>query len=125
MGKKKRVDHSAAGTEAPNNPFGALASLRDSLPEGDAPDDTASGDDDGQRAPKRAPRAIVRRERKGHGGKTVTLVERATLTDDELRALKKELGVGARREGDTVVVQGDVVDRVQAWFASRVTGEPR
>ncbi len=60
-----------------------------------------------------AHKVVVRLERKGHGGKTVTVVEGvlAAARDDVQTTLKKRLGTGARAEGDDVIVQGDVVER--------------
>jgi len=63
---------------------------------------------------------VVRRERKGRSGKTVTLVsgiERAPAQIEEIaRALRKSLGCGSTAEGKTIVLQGDIVDRAQAWL---------
>lgn len=67
-------------------------------------------------------RVVVRRTRKGRGGKTVTVIEAALDDDfaqDEARSLKKALGTGAKVEGEGIVVQGDVVDRVAAWLSAR------
>jgi translation initiation factor 1 len=67
------------------------------------------------------PKVVVRRERKGHGGKTVTRVEGlaplgAAGVEDVARRLKKALGCGATVEGDDVLVQGDQADRVADWL---------
>jgi translation initiation factor 1 len=66
-------------------------------------------------------KVVVRRERKGHGGKTVTRVEGlaplgAAGVDDVARRLKKAMGCGATVEGDDVLVQGDQVERVADWL---------
>ena len=65
-------------------------------------------------------RARFRREKKGRGGKTVTLVENLTLDDARLNALLKRLktalGCGGIVEENTIILQGDIVDRVQKWF---------
>ncbi len=66
-------------------------------------------------------KVVARRERKGHGGKTVTRVEGlaalgAAGVDDVARRLRKALGCGATVEGDDVLVQGDQVDRVAEWL---------
>jgi len=56
-------------------------------------------------------RLLLRRERKGRGGKTVTLVSGLTLAPEETRALcrrlRKGLGCGASVEGQLLVLQGD------------------
>jgi translation initiation factor 1 (eIF-1/SUI1) len=64
----------------------------------------------------------LRRERKGHGGRTVTVVAGLRLDPQRLeriaRALRRTLGAGATVDGDLVVVQGDLMARVQAWLAA-------
>lgn len=68
-------------------------------------------------APRWAPKVVLRRTRKGRGGRTVTLIEGIEAGHDEVLAqVKEKLGVGARREGDDVVVQGDQVDRLAKWL---------
>jgi translation initiation factor 1 (eIF-1/SUI1) len=69
---------------------------------------------------------IVRREKKGHGGKTVTIAEGEGLTAAVLPALerdaKKALGTGARIEDGALVVQGDLADRLVKWLTERGFG---
>ena len=64
----------------------------------------------------------LRRERKGHGGKTVTIVAGLRLDPRRLeriaRGLRRALGAGATVDGDLVVVQGDLMARVQPWLAA-------
>ncbi len=67
---------------------------------------------------------IVRRTRKGRGGRTVTLIEGLDdLPERERRALaaaaRKALGTGARLEETTVAVQGDVGPRLADWLRAR------
>ena len=63
---------------------------------------------------------VIRRERKGHGGKTVTIVsgiERATPQLEEIaRAMRKALGCGSTVEGRDIVLQGENVPRAQVWL---------
>jgi translation initiation factor 1 len=63
---------------------------------------------------------VVRRERKGRGGKTVTLVQGLAPRPAEIealaRALRKALGIGSTAEDGEVVLQGDVADRAAAWL---------
>ena len=63
---------------------------------------------------------VVRRERKGHGGKTVTLISGlpAPRLDLLARALRKGLGCGATVENGIIVLQGDIPERAQSWLAS-------
>lgn len=70
------------------------------------------------------PKIILRRTRKGHGGRTVTLIEKLdSLAPADREALARDvrhgLGTGARVEGDAIVVQGDVADRLTPWLTAR------
>ncbi len=75
-------------------------------------------------APPAAPgltgKIVVRRERKGRGGKTVTLVSGVSLPPPALdalaRDLRKALGTGATVEGPDIVVAGDQTDRLRIWL---------
>lgn len=110
MAKKRPPDPSPP---VAHNPFAALSALRDELPAGDDP------------APARPPEAaappplgklVVRREKKGRGGKTVTRVSGlppARLAE-LARDVKRALGCGATTEGDDLVLLGSVVDRAAA-----------
>lgn len=68
-------------------------------------------------------RVTVRRERSGRGGKTVTVIEGPGLEGSDLSVLARDaarsLGVGARLEDATIVIQGDQVDRMLAWLEQR------
>src|SRR5690606_31406947 len=56
---------------------------------------------------------VVRRSRKGRGGKTVTLVQGVDGGVEELaRRLRKALGCGTSVDDGEIVVQGDQVARV-------------
>lgn len=89
------------------NPFSKLEGLRDQLPK---------GPDAEKPAPKGPARAVVRIERKGRGGKEVTIVEKLGLSGTELerwcKDLKQALGSGGVVEGDAIVLQGDLRDRI-------------
>jgi translation initiation factor 1 len=69
---------------------------------------------------------VLRRERKGHGGKTVTVIEGLALPAARLetiaRALRKALGCGARVEENCVLVQGDHVDATESWLRRHGAG---
>jgi translation initiation factor 1 len=67
----------------------------------------------------RAGKIVLARERKGRGGRTVTRISGAGLpTDLEAlaRDLRQALGCGASVEGATVIVQGDIPERVRTWL---------
>jgi translation initiation factor 1 len=74
---------------------------------------------------KRKPpaRAVVRMERKGRGGKEVTVVEKLGLRDSELetwcRELKQALGCGGSVDGDLIILQGDLRTRVPAALTAK------
>lgn len=98
-------------------PFASLEKLRESLPEGPKPADKPA-------LVKAGPaRAVVRMERKGRGGKEVTVIEKLGLPPAELevwcKALKQALGCGGAVDGDFIVLQGDLRQRVPAVLEGR------
>jgi len=98
-----------------HNPFGALKDKLGDLPRGP------------ERAPPPAPkgpaRAVVRLERKGRGGKEVTVVEQLGLAPRELEewlsALKGALGCGGVAEDSAIVLQGDQRKRLPKILEAR------
>lgn len=60
--------------------------------------------------------AAIRREKKGRGGKTVTVIMELQLTPDDRKALatqlKKACGAGGAAKEDTIEIQGDVREKV-------------
>lgn len=105
-----------------HNPFGALADLRGRLPEPAAPAaaEPAPGP---PRGVKSIPRAVVRLQRSGRGGKEVTVVEHLSLSPADretwLKDLKAALGCGGVLEGDALVLQGDQRKRLPRLLESR------
>jgi len=106
-----------------NSAFADLAALREELgspePEPPSPDRRGVVPPAGQSddPPTLARRVVVQRERKGHGGKTVTRI-RGILATPERRAefareLAKRLGSGAKVQDDEIWVQGDQTERLQ------------
>ena len=96
------------------NPFGGLRDKLGDLPEGPKPRAQE------QKGPARA---VVHMERKGRGGKEVTVVEQLGLSARELadwlKALKNALGCGGVVEGDALVLQGDQRKRLPAILEAR------
>src|SRR5215470_7377749 len=94
------------------DPFAALEALRSSLPPGPPGE-----------GPKPPARAVVRMERKGRGGKEVTVVDKLGLRPAELEAwchdLKQALGCGGSVDGDLIVLQGDLRARLPAVLTAR------
>lgn len=102
------------------DPFAALEALRSSLPAGPRPEPIAPGK---KPKPKPPARAVVRMERKGRGGKEVTVVDKLGLRATELEAwcreLKQALGCGGAVDGDLIVLQGDLRTRVPAVLTAK------
>ena len=59
---------------------------------------------------------VCKYEKKGHGGKVVTLLEGYTGVKEDFKALaktlKSRLGVGGSIKGDAIVIQGDHREKV-------------
>jgi translation initiation factor 1 len=107
-------------TKRPEHPFAALHALKDKLPQGPTPAATPPTKPVEKPGPARA---VVRLERKGRGGKEVTVVEKLGLAPAELeawaKALKQALGTGGAVDGDAIVLQGDVRPRAEAILRER------
>ena len=135
---KRKDEQTRIPTDAPaalsHSPFAALAGKRDELPAAPAAApgaaklgaDSAAVGAAGAAAkplPSGPARAVVRMERKGRGGKEVTVVEQLGLRERELaewlKALKGALGCGGAVEGATLVLQGDHRPRVKALLEER------
>jgi translation initiation factor 1 len=97
-----------------NNPFSSLKDRRTDLPPGPEPRTVVR---------KGPARAVVRLERKGRGGKEVTVVEQLGLEagqlDEWLQALKSGLGCGGAVEGESIVLQGDQRKRLPRLLEER------
>jgi translation initiation factor 1 len=98
-----------------NNPFAALAPRREELAK-TSPSAPAA-------EPKGPARAVVRMERKGRGGKEVTVVEGLELRGSELerwlKELKQALGCGGAIEERAIMLQGDHRERLRAILPAR------
>jgi translation initiation factor 1 len=101
------------------DPFAALEALRSSLPVGA----TVSKPPAPAVVPKPPGRAVVRMERKGRGGKEVTVVDKLGLRARELEAwckdLKQALGCGGAVDGELIVLQGDLRARLPAVLTAK------
>jgi len=97
-----------------HNPFQSLRGKLADLPPGPQPR---------TEAPKGPARAVVRMERKGRGGKEVTVIEQLDLKPADLETwlkdLKNSLGCGGALEGATLVLQGDQRKRLPALLEGR------
>ena len=118
--RRRRGPPAPEGPARPfHNPFGDLAERLGITPAPPARPATSS-----PAAPPVAPaRAVVRLERKGRGGKEVTVVEKLELPPEALAAwlrdLKQALGCGGAVEGGALALQGDLRERVKALLESR------
>ena len=124
MATSKKGGWSDAPAQAPlSNPFAALAALRpaDAAPAAAAP--AAASATKPAADPKLPARAVVAVERKGRGGKTVTLVTHLGLSNDALDAwvteMKRSLGCGGTREDDAIALQGDQRERAIDWLTRK------
>ncbi|HSI03840.1 MAG: translation initiation factor [Myxococcota bacterium] len=118
----KRHEEAAKEPVAPfNSPFARLAGQRDSLPQASALPDTKVKAPAATKRPSKS--VVVRYERKGHGGKEMTRLERLELSGTELNKWLKEakqaLGCGGVVDGDDILLQGDQRERAAAWLAKR------
>ena len=117
-----------------HNPFAALRGLAGPAPAtSDAEVTPPPAADDAARRDRAAPasagtskpipRAVVRLERSGRGGKEVTVVEHMALAasarDEWLKALKAALGCGGTVEDERLVLQGDQRKRLPALLQAR------
>ena len=82
-------------------------------------------------SPATGQEAHIRREKKGRGGKTVTVVYGLRLPPDRLKALGKHLrqacGTGGTVKDGAIEIQGDHRERVaealqQAGYRTKCTG---
>ncbi len=113
--RHSRPDLSGNDRPLSSNPFDALAGLREQLPEGEAAaEPEASAVDSAPSAGAR--RVILRRQNKGHGGKTVTRIEGLPAYDSLVAQIKSGLGTGARKDGEDLIVQGDQRERVRVML---------
>lgn len=122
MAKREKIDPSAPPIE--NNPFENIAKglgLETST-KGGIPLDSFRKTFESPAFPlaENIDRIILRKERKGHGGKTVTMVEIRTSKILDLKeiakGIKNKLGCGGRVEKNLIVLQGDIADRVTGYF---------
>lgn len=125
MARKKGRGPASAGPEDPGlTGLAALLTAKgltgSGAPSSDAPSSDAPSGAPGV-DPFAVPKVVVRRQRKGRGGRTVTRVEGLAPSGlpDAARALGKALGVGATVRDDAVEVQGDQRERLVSWLGDR------
>ncbi len=123
-GKRRRARPASATPEEPGAGLGGLAAALASQgfeASGDEETDrSASGPTSSARS---SGKAVVRRERKGRGGKTVTVIDGSWVAGADLpvvvKAMRKALGTGARVEDGRIVLQGDQRTAAASWLEQR------
>jgi translation initiation factor 1 len=123
MSRKPRISTDGAPPLSAN-PFAALQDALGELP----PGQTATAAPEPDPAPSDSPsllhgKLVLRREKKGRGGKTATVIEGLQLPEpalqDMAQRLRRHLGCGAHVEGATIVLSGAQTDRVRDWLAAQ------
>ncbi len=117
--KPPKVVYSTDPDDGPPSPFAALGPLASKQPQPASPPPAAQ--------PAKNPAAAVPalqgntpvrvgRERKGRGGKTVSIItgvmSRETGRQALLKLLKNKLGTGGALEDDIIIIQGDHRERI-------------
>lgn len=121
---RKRKQTKAPLVEEPGSGFGGLAAalqaegLSVSAPSSSPSPPPTTASPTGLRG-----KVVVRQERKGRGGKTVTVIDGAAVRGTDAAALakrlRKALGTGARVEGAAIVVQGDQREAAARWLTAQ------
>ncbi len=66
---------------------------------------------------------LVRKERKGRGGKVVSIIEGFQGSEEHLNDLAKELkqhcGTGGSVKDGVVIIQGDIADKIVRFLTNR------
>jgi len=116
---KKRIDKSEQPmTGGFDSPFASIKKDLPDLPR-PAPAPQADSREDEPVPPQSVrQRAVVRMERKGHGGKTVTRISEMTRSEEDatecVAYLRKQLGCGGTAEGTDILLQGDQRDHLES-----------
>jgi len=118
--KKREIKTDGEPSGLTHNPFAALRAdgkpaASESKP---APTPSTAASSDG------SSKIVVRREKKGRRGKTVTRVCGLGLANDKLtelqRELKRSLGCGASIEDEEIILQGELTERAAKWLRERL-----
>ena len=120
--KRAKVDLSAAETStSPLGGLGALLAEKGLQFQGTAESAESVGPDPTTWSWSDVSKVVLQRERKGRGGKTVTVIRGLPLVafDEVSGQLKRHLGVGVRVEDDALVTQGDQRQRLETWFVGQ------
>ncbi len=122
MSRKPKISTDGAPTLS-SNPFAALGGALGDLPPGEAtepePAPTPVAPSAGKTSALRG-KIVVRREKKGRGGKTATVIEGLSLPPagltDMAKRMRRSFGCGAKVEGETIALTGALTERVRDWL---------
>jgi len=124
VSRKPKISTDAASVLS-SNPFAGLGGVLGELPAGEPIADPPKKAGEGAEIarPSLRGKIVVRREKKGRGGKTATIIEGLRLPAETLaemaQQLRRKLGCGAHVEGATIVVTGAQTERVRSWLGSQ------
>ena len=124
--KNKKLTEGEGFTLAQEQPLGLSIGALLGVPQKEPKAKNAEKKAEPQAAPAAPPKiskVALQRQRAGRGGKTVTLVILPQDYKGDTAALAKELrkglGCGSTIEDGNIVLQGDIADRAEAWFAKK------
>ena len=124
--KNKKLTEGEGFTLAQEQPLGLSIGALLGVPQKEPKAENAEKKAEPQAAPAAPPKiskVALQRQRAGRGGKTVTLVILPQDYKGDTAALAKELrkglGCGSTIEDGKIVLQGDISDRAEAWFAKK------
>ena len=129
MAKRKRIAVDGTAETVENTVLGDL--LRDSglvpkvdpVKQADKKDPAGNNNVASLQDLSSSEKMVLRVQRKGMGGKTVTILACQGLALNQLEPLAKELrkalGCGSRVEEAGIVLQGDVAERAALWLGGR------
>ncbi len=124
--KNKKLTEGEGFTLAQEQPLGLSIGALLGVPQKEPKAKNAEKKAEPQAAPAAPPKiskVALQRQRAGRGGKTVTLVILPQDYEGDTAALAKELrkglGCGSTIEDGKIVLQGDIADRAEAWFAKK------
>jgi translation initiation factor 1 len=116
---KKRQDRSTSESDVQSNPFAEALANALGVPVTESSERLAWDEDDVQEVTRDSKWVHIGFEKKGRGGKTVTLVNFQSVEADTAnwaKKLKSRLGVGGAIDSEGIVLQGDVRTKVETYL---------
>jgi translation initiation factor 1 len=117
-GQKGKTAETQESEPFANNAFSGLSGLGAALPSQPAPETLEVAQEEPKAAPRFPNKLVVRMEKKGRRGKTVTRISGVPAKElaPLCKELKKALGCGATIEETDLILLGDLVERAVGWF---------